>query len=422
MKISRRQFLEGAAATSGALALSGVRARTSPLALLPRPDSSGIEHVVVVMMENRSFDHYLGWLPGADGMQAGLKYVDSNGEPHDTYHLPDYQGCGHPDPDHSFGGGRVEYDDGACDGWLRAGRNDIYAIGYYIREDLPFLGEAALNWTTFDRYFPATMAPTFPNRIFQHAAQTDRTGDSFEISTLPTIWDTLAEAGLTGRYYYGDIPFLALWGARYLSISRPFAAFLIDCAFGILPQVSFVDPRFLGEDWGTANDDHPHADIRNGQAFLYQVYRAVTRSPAWPRTVLIFNYDEWGGFFDHVPPPPAGGDDPNYGLRGFRVPCLLVSPWAPRGQVSRHLYDHTSILKMIECRWDLDPLTGRDANADNIADVLDFSHRDLTAPRFAVPGGPFGEPCEVGAQGIRGEATKWETLKTLAHHHGWPLL
>ena len=97
------------------------------------------------MMENRSFDHFLGWLPGANGKQAGLTYVDSYGAARSTYHLQDFQGCAHPDPDHSFEGGRVEYNNGACDGWLRAGENDVFAIGYYQSQDLALYGKAAAN-------------------------------------------------------------------------------------------------------------------------------------------------------------------------------------------------------------------------------------------------------------------------------------
>ena len=107
------------------------------------------------------------------------------------------------------------YNDGACDGWLRAGDNDEFAIGFYTKQDLPFFSNAAPQWTVCDHYFSAIMAGTFANRVYQHAAQTDRPANTFELSTLPTIWDRLAEAGLDGRYYFSDIPFLALWGAKY---------------------------------------------------------------------------------------------------------------------------------------------------------------------------------------------------------------
>jgi|SRR5438876_783830 len=233
--MNRRTFLTSTASAAGAIALGCRHAGpdspsiTSSLVALPDPASTGIEHVVVFMMENRSFDHLLGWLPSADGRQAGQTYLDAAGVPHSTFPLaPDFQGCAHKDPDHSYAGGRVEYDGGACDGWLRV--NDVFSIGYYRQEDLGFLGHAVFDWTSFDRYFCAILGPTFPNRIYQHAGQTDRIANTPQLSQLPTIWDRLAAQGLDGRYYFTDVPFLGLWGHKYLPISRPIGAFFLDCA------------------------------------------------------------------------------------------------------------------------------------------------------------------------------------------------
>jgi phospholipase C len=371
------------------------------------------------MMENRSFDHYFGWLPGANGKQAGLRYTDPAGASHPTYHLTDYQGCAHPDPDHSYAGGRVEYDNGMCDGWLRAGQNDTYAIGYYTGADLAFYAKAAPYWTALDGYFAATMAPTFPNRLYQHSAQTDRIDESMTTATMPTIWDRLASAGVSGHYYYSDVPFLALYGTRYLPISRTYPQFLADAAAGTLPAVSFVDPRFLDEGSGTSADDHPHADIRAGQSFLHQVYQAVTAGPAWPRTALVINYDEWGGFFDHVPPGTAPDPRPDLdtGLRGFRTPCLVISPRSRRHYVAHGVYDHASVLKMIEWRWSLPSLTVRDAAAANLAEVLDFtSSPNLDAPQWAVPA-VTGLPCPAGQYA---DYENWQKLAALAQAEGWP--
>jgi phospholipase C len=423
-RISRRTFLESAALGAGGLALGRHRTLAERLLTpaLSDPSDSGIDHVVLVMMENRSFDHTLGWLPGADGRQAGLTYFDRAGAPHDTHALaPDYQGCGHPDPDHSYEGGRVEYNQGLCDGWLRAGENDDYAIGYYGADDLPFFAHAATDWTACDRYFAAIMGPTFPNRMYQHAAQTDRLSNTFDLSTLPTIWDRLADAGLTGRYYFQDAPFLALWGAKYIPIGDNIRSFFLACQTGQLPHVSYVDPRFIEELTGTTNDDHPHADVRNGQALMNQIYEAVTRSPAWKRTLLVINYDEWGGFFDHVPPqrapiPPAtraAGDTD--GLRGFRVPCLIISPFAQRRFVSHEVFDHTSVLRFIEWRFGLQPLTKRDRTANNLANVLDFSRPKRAAPHYDVPPGPFGTPCPSS------EANPFIVVREIARSFGWPV-
>jgi len=414
-QLSRRQFLTGVAAAAGALALSGCGSddgspsdpESNPL---PSPERSGIEHVVVVMMENRSFDHFLGWVPGADGRQAGLAFPDKQGAMQETFPLaPNFQNCQFADPDHSYYGGRLQFDDGHNDGWLHASTNDVFPIGYYTRDDLAFYGQAVPQWTTFDRYFAAILAPTFPNRLYLHAGQTDRLINSTKIPVLPTIWDRLAEQGLTGSYYYSDVPFLALWGSTYAAISQPLTQFFVDAAAGNLANVSYIDPRFNGEDAGTSNDDHPLADIRNGQAFLSQIYDAVTSSPNWPDTVLVINYDEWGGFFDHVPPPLAPQTDQdrrigNDGRLGFRVPCLLVSPLARRGFVAHEQYDHTSILSMIEWRWGLDALSMRDETANNLAFTLDFTRRkNLRAPPYSVPQGPFGEMCTPATAALRAE-------------------
>ncbi|GAB3881863.1 alkaline phosphatase family protein [Terrabacter terrigena] len=424
MSITRRAVLTGASGAVGASALTGAVASGSARAAaqraapqLPSPEASGIEHVVVVMMENRSFDHYLGWLPGARGKQAGLTFTDRYGLPHSTHHLQDKQGCAHPDPDHSFEGGRIELNGGACDGWLRAGENDEFAIGYYTDADLAFYGRAARDWTVCDSYFSAIMAETYPNRFYQHAAQTDRIHNSSTVATMPTIWDRLAGAGVPGRYYFVDVPFTALWGSKYAGISSPYARFLADAAAGTLPAVSFVDPKFLDEGTGSSADDHPHADIRAGQAFLDEVYDAVRTGPGWDKTVLVINYDEWGGFYDHVAPSAAPDAHPEWGLRGFRVPCLVISPMARRGYVAKDVYDHTSVLAMIEWRWRLDPLTPRDASARNLAEVLDFTRHDLTAPAYAVQ--PFvGLPCPAGGFA---DYEDWNALKTLALDHGWNL-
>jgi phospholipase C len=263
------------------------------------------------------------------------------------------------------------------------------------------------------------MAETYPNRFYLHAAQTDRLTNTLDISTLPTIWDRLAAKSLPAKYYFSDIPFLALWGVKYLPVMHPITEFLADCSAGRLPAVSYVDPRLLGEQEGLSNDDHPHADIRNGQAFLNEIYTAVTASPNWQNTILVITYDEWGGFFDHVPPPrapippatAAAGDSD--GLRGFRVPTFVISPWS-RAQVSPLVFDHTSILRMIEWRWHVEPLTIRDATANNLASALDFSQRNLNAPAFSVPPGPFGAPCAL--TGV--VPNKWDQLAELARTLG----
>ena len=152
MTLTRRGFLQASGAVAATGALGGGYAAVGPagraeaaVASLPSPASSGIDHVVVVMMENRSFDHFLGWLPGADGRQSGLTFIDRYGLKHATHHLIDHSSCAYNDPDHSYEGGRIELNGGRCDGWLRAGENDSLAIGYYTKPDLAFLGSQLLD-------------------------------------------------------------------------------------------------------------------------------------------------------------------------------------------------------------------------------------------------------------------------------------
>jgi phospholipase C len=429
--VTRRTLL-GATGAAGLLTAGGgyrlLGAEAEAAAALPAPSKSGIKHIVVVMMENRSFDHFLGWLPSvnpdADGKQAGLTYLDRYRVPHQTHHLDMFASCGFHDPDHSYEGGRIQYNHGKCNGWLRSGENDSLSIGYYEQADLSFLGRAVPEWTTFDRYFSAVMAETYPNRFYLHAARTDRlhNGDIPLGTPFPykTIWDRLKAKGISGRYYFSDIPFTFLLG-KHAPQTALFPQFLADAAAGTLPQVSFVDPRFQNEESGLSNDDHPHADIRAGEVFMNDVYNAVRTSPAWQNTVLVITYDEWGGFFDHVPPGHAADVSKHTSLRGFRVPTVVISPFARRGHVSHQTFDHTSILKMIEWRWGLEPLTPRDKHAHNLASVLDFATPDTSTTAYDVP--PFTPtPCATVTAGAEGsEYQEWPALKKYLVDHGWKL-
>jgi len=443
MSINRREFIRGVAgagaagAASAVVALAGAQQALPQQhpANLPAPEASNIDHIVVVMMENRSFDHLLGWLPGANGKQAGLSYLDSSGEAHPTRRLNTYVGCSHPDHDHSYAGGRSEYDDGKMDGWLRTTTNDTFSIGYYEEADLPFYAALARNFTTLDNYFPSILSSTFPNRVFQHAAQTDRLSNTLDLSTLPTIWDNLAAAGISAKYYYSNVPFLALWGTKYLGISALFPQFLLDAATGNLPAVSFLDPRFTILDDGEGNDDHPHADLRAGEAFLGLIYSALTSGPGWKNTVLIVNRDEWGGFYDTVMPPrviaPNDVDTDlvdGKALLGCRVPVFVVSPFS-RGnpatpRINSHLYDHTSVLKLIEWRYNLPPLTKRDASNEvaNLALALNFNDPDYSVPSLPVVHQPFPTPCglfELGTQ-IDNESYDFARLLNSDLAAAWP--
>ena len=405
----RRRFIAAAAAAAaGGLLLPGCGGGSSDASLtsvgaeaLPAPATSGIDHVVLVMMENRSFDHFLGWVPGADGRQAGTILKDSKGRAYQSYDLaPNFQNCNLADPDHSYAGGRTEINGGAMDGFLLTQpAGDTFPIGYYTGDSLPFFKGCADHWTICDRYFSGILGPTTPNRIYMHAGQTDRIKNTSKNSTLPTVWDRLQGVGASMAYYYLDVSYTAFWGKKYKNFSQKFDTFASDVANGKLANLTYIDSvgTDLHEGFGVSKDDHPYADTRDGQAFLNSIYNTLRQSPLWEKTLLIINYDEWGGFYDHVTPPfapvspqefAATGND---GRLGCRVPCMLIGPRARRGHVEHSQFDPNSILNFLAWRFGFAPLGAR-ASSTSIAAALDFSSTpNLQAPGFDVPAGPFGK-------------------------------
>lgn len=434
--MERRTFLK---ATGGIAATAALNPDTL------RAASSQIKHIVVVMMENRSFDHFLGWLPNADGKQAGLSYQDANGVSNPTHELgPDWTGCGFNDPDHSYAGGRTEVNNGLMDGFMKTAGADVYAIGYYQEADNPFLSQFARNFTACDRYFPSILGPTFPNRIFQLCGQTDRLDDSVSLCSYRTIFDHCTEAGVSCRYYYSNVPFLALFPIDAILYSHSFSTFLSDCARGTLPAVSFVDPSFTLL-LNTGNDNHPESDIRNGDAFIAAVYKAVASSPEWNSTVLVLNYDEWGGFFDHVPPPRAlapNATDTDLvngkALLGCRCPCIVASPWTvglpSDPSVNHTVFDHTSVLKMIESVFTVKPLAARETSSDvgNLLSAIDLNNSPKAAPVLpqlqpvtpqSICASSISSPSIATARLARtdDESRGFQRLEQAARQRGWPV-
>src|SRR4051794_40557751 len=428
--LKRREFLQRTALAAGlATALGTVlpsetlvaeAARKQRRRPLPAPKNLPIDTFVVLMMENRSFDHYLGWLPGADGRQDGLTFTDKQGKSFATRRLaPDWQGCAHPDPDHSWDGGRTQLNGGRMDGFLRSGDNDEFSIGYYLPDDLGFIPHAARAMTTYDRFFCSLLASTYPNREYMHAAQSYGKIDNslpeagFQDQGFPdtTIFAALAAKGISSRYFYSDLPVAALWGAPGLARSGRVQEYYERCSNGTLPALSFVDPSFANEGGGTSGDEHPHGDVRVGQAFMSDVVHAFMESPHWKRGALFVVYDEWGGFFDHVRPPRVpdirNSSDPSkdFGQMGIRIPAVTLSPYVRRGHVSHQIFGFESILKMIEYRFGLSSLTKRDAYAQNIARSFDWtSNPRLAPPDLPDPAAVVGAQCSNRAPGLKAAA------------------
>jgi phospholipase C len=427
----RRDFLGRTAALAGLAGMASVlpsetlvaeAARRAARTKLPAPRDLPIDTFVILMMENRSFDHYFGWHPRADGRNAGLKYPNlDRSQFFKTHRLtPDFQGCGFRDPDHGWDGGRYQYDGGKLDGFYSGNEegtgSDEYALGYYLKDDLGFIPSVADAYQLYDRYFCSILASTYPNRHYQLAAQ----NGGQKSNEIPVVndpnpgfqWETILDRalahGLSIGYYVSDLPVPALYGARGILWIRPISQFYTDAAAGTLPHICFVDPPFKdgGGGNGVSADEHPHGDVRLGQAFMSDVAHAFIASPQYPRGAMFINYDEWGGFFDHVSPRFVPDDRANaadlensWGITGFRTPAVAISPYTRagrRGRVSHMTATHESILKLISYRFELGYLNKRHRYASNIGRSFDFSKRDFAPPQLPDPAAIAATPCGSG--------------------------
>jgi phospholipase C len=429
----RREFLARTAALAGAAGMASIlpidrliseAAKRQLARPYPAPRNMPIDTFVVLMMENRSFDHYFGWHPDADARNRGLSYPDAEGNSVKTHHLAgDYQGCDHPDPAHGWDSGRWQYGGGKLDGFVQGDEegtgSDEYAAGYYLKDDVPFIPHAADAFQLYDRWFCSIMASTYPNRHYQLAAQNggqksnvlppesdQRTGFEWE-----TIFDRANKRGISFGYYVSDLPVPALYGVRGMATVRPVAEFYADAAAGRLPQICFVDPPFRdgGGGNGLSADEHPHGDIRLGQAFMSDIVHSWMESPHYARGAMFVNYDEWGGFFDHVKPPHVPDDRGNrkdlaedWSLCGFRVPGVVVSPFTRGGGVSHMTVTHESILKLISYRFGMGYLTTRHAYASDIGRSFNFDDPDTEPPDIPDPSTIVATPCALGGAGAEG--------------------
>jgi phospholipase C len=427
--LTRRTFLAGSAALA-ASALTGCASdsaehrRPRPTSIQHPPKAAGghrrrvagerwdpslpegadlipqIEHVVVVMMENHSFDNYFGMLGRGDGFR-----LDPAGRPLDAcaaadgkvlraFHMPNT--CQLPRvPSQAWNATHVQWDEGRMDGFVRSESGPV-SMGYWTGADLPFYYGLARTFPLCDRWFASCMAQTYPNRRFLLAATAQ--GDirtSNETLTDPpppngTIMDALNRHSIPWRNYYTDLPTTGLYlpvlqtnGDKVVKVDR----FFNDAATGRLPAFALLDPNF---DHGSEENSE---DITRGEAFSARVIEAVLRGPAWMKTLLVWCYDEHGGYYDHVPPPaaPAPDDVPprlapgdvpgGYNRLGFRVPAVVVSPFAKDDYVSSVVHDHTSVLALLQHKFNLPALTARDGWADDLLDCLELDRH----PRFAVP-------------------------------------
>lgn len=366
-----------------------------------------IRHVIIVMKENRSFDHLFGRLhdlgqPASEAVPPSFQNPDASAAAVFPFHAA--TSCIPYDPAHQSASMAAAVDGGAMDGFVKnaarsTGTDGHFVMSQYDDTDLPFYFWLANTYALGDRHFASMVSGTFGNRNFlmfgTNAGVVD-TGISYPNPNTPSIFRLLMNAGLTWRAYSDGAPLSDTlgWKAGDPGV-RTMRDLLGDLDHGSLPNVAFVDGREYIEDDHPPDEPGQRADLQVGEAWLKSIYDHVVTSPQWPRTAMIWTYDEAGGFADHVPPPHGcltGGDegwpDPSFGPR---IPLVMISPWARRHYVSHGVHDQTAITRFVEAVFDLPALTPRDANSDALFDLLDFScGRDLTPPSGAPAAGTGG--------------------------------
>jgi phospholipase C len=445
-------------------------ARPQPALKMGADSLPQIEHIVILMMENHSYDNYLGMLTDrGDGLQLDenrLPSAANKAENGDVVRMHPFEGTRQKSgvPSQTWNATHIQWNEGACDGFVRSiqqtlpGRDATIPMTYWDEHALPFYYGLAKTFPLATRWFSSCLGPTFPNRRFMvagtaHGLIDDLPFGMVDYPAAGTIFDRLSAHGISWANYHHvtalrinwrrlshawGLNFLRVLGAVLASILpqlkpvmeskmqttadlyplgmlrsinhlRSIDQFWQDARAGKLPAVTIVDP-----DFDSCSEENPQ-DIHVGEGFAAKVINAVMAGRGWPKTLLIWLYDEHGGYYDHVPPPPAPAPDDvpgrspmqrffllrlllryagyaqqidaadagpsTYEQLGFRVPAVIVSPYAKPDYVTDTVYDHTSILKLIERKWNLPPLTKRDAVATDPLDAVDFDE----PPHFLVP-------------------------------------
>jgi len=357
-----------------------------------------IKHFIVLMQENHSFDNYFGTYPGADGIPPGTcmpvdPFDAKNTTCMEPFHIGDYP---IEDLDHSESTSNLQYNNGRMDGFIYAlnqrNQDGVSAMGYYDDHELGYYWNIADEYVLFDRFFSSASGGSAINHMYWVAGAPGSESGRVPpggYGDVPTIFDRLEERGISWKFYienydpaitfrtvvpgedFGNRASQIVWVPllnydRYLDDPNLFSKivnlneYFEDLENGTLPAVSYMVPSGASE--------HPPGSIRAGERFVKTLIQALMRSDAWSSSVFMWTYDDWGGWYDHVPPPQVD----KYGY-GFRVPALMVSPYARRGYIDSTELDFTSPLKFIEENWDIEPLAERDARANSIASGLDFS-------------------------------------------------
>lgn len=392
----------------------------------PANGLTNLKHIIFFLQENRSFDSYFGMLGpykaseglanDVDGLDLNTTLPNTQGQPVHPFH---YQTVCTESLSPAWNESHVDVDGGLMDGFMRTSTSvpstidptGTRAMGYYDQSDLPYYYEAAARFATSDRFFSPALTNTVPNRFYLFTATSF--GNAFPPTppsggfTQPTIFAHLDQAGVSWRYYYQDALSSALIQqfsiyksdtAKVVPIANWFNDVLNDST---LPSIIFIERASQ-----SSRDEHPGANIQTGAADVANIINALISSPSWQDSALILAYDEGGGLYDHVRPareirPDSlapklkSTDKPGaFNQTGFRVPLIIFSPWARPSFVSHTTRDCTSILRLIEDRFNVAPLTLRDANADDMMEFFDFSGAPplLTPP--TLPPQPTNGNCQ----------------------------
>jgi len=353
-----------------------------------------IQHFVVLMQENHTFDNYFGTYPGADGIQPGFCMPVNPTDKKNTDCVEPFHIGDRPidDLDHSLGTFQMQYNDGKMDGFVYAlnqrNQNGAMAMGYYDGSDLPYYWNLADEYVLFDHFFSSDHGGSFGNHMYwasAHPGGSEAAANGY--ADIPTIFDRLEASGVSWKFYVQNydpqinyrtlsqvsgnrasqviwVPLLNM--GRFLDDPKlsshivDLNEYFVDLEKGTLPEVAYIAPSGASE--------HPPGSIRSGQKFVKSLIQALMRSDAWDSSAFLLLYDDWGGWYDHVTPPQV--DENGYGMR---VPGLLVSPYARHGYIDHTVLDFTSVLKFIEENWNLKPLATRDAKAKSFMPAFDFS-------------------------------------------------
>ena len=358
--------------------------------------STPIKHFIVLMQENHSFDNYFGTFPGADGIPGETCIPVQLGTRHpciEPFHIGDND-VQSADLDHSQATYKIQLNSGSMDGFVdslnQRNQDGRLAMGYYDERDLPFYWNIAREYVLFDRFFSSAAGGSFMNHVYWVSGGPGNGRDSLPpdgINDVKTIFDALEERNISWKFYIQNYdpalnfrtvnnykrnraaqvtwaPVLAM--SRFLDdpkLSRRIVdleEYYRDLERGTLPAVAYIVP--------SGPSEHPPSSLRSGQVFSRSLLTALMRSSAWKESAFLIAYDDWGGWFDHVRPPVVD----EYGF-GFRVPAMLISPYAKRGYIDHTTLDFTSILKFVEQNWQIPALAQRDSESQSMLGALDFA-------------------------------------------------